>query len=73
MQGLAKYDLLNALVNLSDKNESPLQTDITDGLEYVESVKYKPFELLDHLSAIKMGLDTIKERTKDNMDKKTME
>ncbi|MGI0010758.1 MAG: hypothetical protein ACREAE_05105 [Nitrosopumilaceae archaeon] len=68
-----RYDLLDALVDLSDENESPLQADLSDGSEYVEQMKYKPFELLDHLSAIKMGLDIIKVRTKGLIDKKTME
>jgi hypothetical protein len=68
-----RYDLLEALVNLSDENESPLQADLSDDVEYVEPMKYEPFELLDNLSAIKMGLDIIKEKTKNTMDKKTME
>ena len=68
-----RYDLLEALVNLRDENESPLQADLSDGAEYVEPMKYKPFELLDHLSAIKMGLDIIKEKTKGAVDKKTAE
>lgn len=65
-----RCNLLEALVNLSDENESPLQADLSDGTEYVEPMKYKPFELLDNLSAIKMGLDIIKEKTKGTVDKK---
>lgn len=68
-----RYDLLEAIVNLSDENESPLQADLSDDAEHVEPMKYKPFELLDNLSAIKMGLDIIKEKTKGTVDKKTME
>ena len=68
-----RYDLLEAIVNLRDENESPLQADLSDGAEYLEPMKYKPFELLDHLSAIKMGLDIIKEKTKGAVDKKTVE
>jgi hypothetical protein len=74
MQQLEKrYDLLQALVELSDENESPLHADLSDDQEYVEPMKCNPFELLDHLSAIKMRLDIIKEKTKGKVDKKTME
>lgn len=73
MQRLERYDLLDALVNLSDKNESPLQAELSDDSEFVESMRYKPFELLDCLSAVKMGVDIIKERTRGILDKKTME
>jgi len=65
-----RYDLLDVLVNLSDENESPLQVDLSDDTEYVEPMKCNPFELLDHLSAIKMRLDIIKEKTKGKVDKK---
>ena len=65
-------DLLDALVNLSDENKSPFQAEIPNSSEYVEPM-YVPFELLDHLSAIKVGLDIIKERAKGTVDKKTIE
>jgi len=73
MQRLEQYDLLDALVNLNDKNEFHLQEEAFRDSESVESMRCKPIELLDHLSAIKMGLDIIKERTKGILDKKTME
>lgn len=72
MQRLEQYDLLDALVNLNDKNEFHLQ-EVSRDSESVESMRCKPIELLDHLSAIKMELDIIKERTKGILDKKTME
>jgi hypothetical protein len=72
MQRLEQYDLLDALVKLNDKSEFSLQEASGDS-ESVTSMEYKPFELLDHLSAIKMGLDIIKEKTKGTLDKKTME
>lgn len=72
MQRLEERDgLLDALVNLSDENKSPFQAEI-DSSEYVKHM-YAPFELLDHLSAIKVGLDIIKERAKGTVDKKTIE
>lgn len=71
MQRLEQFDLLDALVKLNDKNEFSLQEASRDS-ECV-TMGGKPFELLDHLSAIKMGLDIIKEKTKGILDKKTME
>lgn len=73
MQRLEQYDLLDALVNLNDKNVFNLQKEAPRDSETEESIRCKPFELLDHLSAITMGLDIIKEKTKGTLDKKTME
>ena len=73
MQRLEQYDLLDALVNLNDKNEFHLQENVSKDSESVTSMGCKPIELLDHLLAIQMGLDIIKERTKGTLDKKTME
>ncbi|MBI5377888.1 MAG: hypothetical protein HZA82_04625 [Thaumarchaeota archaeon] len=59
-----RCNLLEALVNLSDENESPLQTDLSDGTEYVEPMKYKPFELLDNLSLSRWDWTLLKKRQK---------
>jgi hypothetical protein len=37
----------------------------------MEPLRYESFDLLDNLSVIKIGIDIIKERTKDIADRKT--
>ena len=66
-----KSDLLNALSNLNDK--PPLQYESSDSTECVDLLRYKSFELLGHVSEIKMGLEIIKERAKGHVDKKILE
>jgi len=50
-------DLLNALVNLNDKD--PLQFEPSERTERVDPLRYKSQELLEYLSIIKMGLEII--------------
>ena len=71
MQIEEKFDLLNALANLNDR--PPLQYEPSDSTGCVDLVRYKSFELLGHVSEIKMGLEIIKERAKGHVDKKIIE
>lgn len=64
-------DLLNALVNLNDKD--PLQFEPSESTEYVDPLRYKAQELLEYLSVIKTGLEIIKESSKGRVDKKIKE
>ena len=49
MKQLGRYDLLEALINLSDEDDSSLQAEHSDGSEYGEPIKYKRFNLLDYI------------------------
>ena len=71
MQQEEPNDLLNALVNLSDK--APLQYEASESTECVDPLRYKSQELLESLSIIKMGLEIIKESSKGRVDKKIKE
>jgi len=71
MQQEEPNDLLNALVNLS--NKAPLQYDPSESTECVDPLRYKSQELLESLSVIKMGLEIIKESSKGRVDKKIKE
>ena len=48
MKQLGKYELLEALIDLSDEDDSSLQ-ELSDGSQYGEPIKYKRFNLLDYI------------------------
>ena len=54
MKQLGRYELLEALINLSDENNSSLQAELSDGSEYGEPMKYKRFNLLDYIISEKV-------------------
>ena len=49
MKQLGRYELLEALINLSDEDDSSLQAELSDGLQYGKPMKYKRFNLLDYI------------------------
>lgn len=71
MQLEESNDLLNALVNLSDK--APLQYVASESAKCIDPLRYKSQELLESLSVIKTGLEIIKECSKGRVDKKIKE
>lgn len=48
-----------------------MKDDHTIAIRRMEPLSYESFDLLDNLSVIKIGIDIIKERTKNIADRKT--
>lgn len=63
MQQLKTQPNLLTVTNMKDDN--------TISIRRVEPIRYESFDLLDNLSVIKIGIDIIKERTGNMLDKKT--